>query len=209
MAANCFSRSRILFLLTALVLLGGCLGRSQATRFYLLHATPGLETAAMAPASENLRIGIGPVTLPDYLDRPQIVTRISESGLLIDEFNQWGEHLTSSTSRVLAENLSTLLSTEYIFTFPWPGSTPIDYQVKVDVTDFKGALGGSAALAAQYTILDEKKEIIGINSVAFNRTPGNPGYEALVSCMSRMLEDLSGDIAAKIMALPKGNGKAE
>ena len=67
---------RLLFRLAA-PMLGLCLialGRCASTppaRCYVLSALPGRETASpVAAAERELAIGIGPVTLPKYLDRP-------------------------------------------------------------------------------------------------------------------------------------------
>ena len=43
-------------------------------------------------------IGVGPVKFPEYLDRPQMVTKNKEGILKFDEFNRWGESLDLGTS---------------------------------------------------------------------------------------------------------------
>ena len=48
-------------------------------------------------------IGVGPVTVPDYLDRPQIATRSSSSSLQFSEFDRWAEPLEKNLMRVLAD----------------------------------------------------------------------------------------------------------
>ena len=106
-------------------------------------------------------------------------------------------------ARVLARNLSALLSTENLFLFPWAGSTQIDYQVKLAIIDFKGTPGGNVILRAQYTILDGSKKLLKMNVVNVSQPISAPGYEELVSSMSRALDELSRQIAQVIMALPK------
>ena len=204
MNANCFVQAKILILVATLIVLCGCLGRSQPTRFYLLQPTLSLQTGKAVPAKEGLRIGVGPVEIPEYLDRPQIVTRISKSEFQIDEFNQWAESLTYSIPTILAENLSVLLTTDNLFIFPWPGSTQIDYQVKVDVVRFNAIPGGKIVLETQHTIFrGESREVLGRNISSFSRPTDVQDYEAIVSSMSQLLEDLSRKITQTIMALPK------
>ena len=149
-----------------------------------------------------LCIGIGPVQLPQYVNRPQIVTRISRNELEVDEFARWGEPLKDNFSRVLAENISVLLSTDHVNVYPWSRTTHIDYQVIIDVTQFYGTLGGDVLMRVRWTLLgdDGKKMLLRKNSSLSIRSDAST-YEALVSAQSRMLADLSNEITKEIKAL--------
>src|SRR5512145_1644163 len=90
--------------LGAPLLLGGC--ASQPSRFYLLSAMPDNITASPAMSNQQApTIGVGPITLPRYVDRPQIVTRTGPYEIKLAEFDRWAEGLDANFSRVLAENL--------------------------------------------------------------------------------------------------------
>ena len=204
MNSDCFVRPKILILVATMMVLCSCLGRSQPTRFYLLQPTLSLQAGQAAPAKEGLIIGVGPVEIPEYLDRPQIVTRISKSEFQVDEFNQWAESLTFSISTILAQNLSVLLTTDNLYIFPWPGSTEIDYQVKVDIVRFNAIPEGKILLETQHTIFrGESREDLERYISSFTRPTDVQNYEAIASSMSQVLEDLSRKIAEIIMALPK------
>src|SRR5262245_33951851 len=77
-----------------LALLGVCLlglsgcRSSPPPRFYVLPSLTSADTALPA-APRDLTIGVGPVSLPPYLDRPQIVTRASRAKLELGEYDQW------------------------------------------------------------------------------------------------------------------------
>jgi uncharacterized lipoprotein YmbA len=200
MNANYFARTAIPILLTTLLLLCGCFGRSPQTKFYLLYSIPSPEATEVVRTEKDLRIGVGPLELSEYLDRPQIVTQTSQSGLRIDQFNQWAETLEGNIARVLARNLSTLLSTENLFLFPWLGSTRLDFQVKLDIIDFKGVPGDKVVLDAQYTILDGDRELLEMKVVNITQPISDHGYEDLVSSMSKALDEFSRTIAQTIMA---------
>jgi uncharacterized lipoprotein YmbA len=58
-----------------------------------------------------MSIGINPIVVPAYLDRPQIVTRIGANELEMAKFHCWAEPMEDSLGRVLAEDLSNLLFT--------------------------------------------------------------------------------------------------
>jgi len=199
------------FIATVVWLLSGCFSRSQPTKFYLLQSTLGLQTGEVRSASGEMKIGIGPIVLPEFLDRPQIVTRIGENEHQIDEFNQWAESLTFSIARVLGENLAILLATDNIFLFPWRGSTQLDYQVKVGIIRFGGTPGGTAVLDVLWTIYkgNDAKELLDMKKSSFSRSTGGEGYESLVTAQNKMLEDFSREIARVITAIPKEDSKAE
>jgi len=134
-----------------LLVLGGCLS-TPSTRFYLLPTlTDGASPAAMG--ARALTIGVGPVALPPYLDRPQIVTRASQAQLHLAEFDQWAASLQDTVARVLAENLSLLMPTARVVLQPWPQTTEMDQQVLLDVTQFDRTMEGEAVLVARWSLL--------------------------------------------------------
>ncbi|MEE9521960.1 MAG: PqiC family protein [candidate division NC10 bacterium] len=195
----------ILSLTPLLVVLGGC-ASTPPTRFYVLNQLPSSKAEHQAAATEHgLAIGVGPVELPQYLHRPQIVTRGSGNKLHLSEFDRWAEPLERNVPRILAENLSVLLSTDRVAVFPWERSTPIDYQVAVKITRFGGRLGGESSLVARWSVMRVKgkkgKEVLMTRRSTFRELADGQDYEATTSAMSRTLADLSREIAAEIKAV--------
>ena len=119
---NCLLRQSTTVVLTALlILLGGC-SSSSPTRFYVLRSwSDSMNKKELQPSDRErcVSIGVGPVKVADYLDRPQIVTRVTPNEVKIAEFDQWAEPLGQNISRVLADNLSALLCTKVVVVFPW------------------------------------------------------------------------------------------
>jgi uncharacterized protein len=197
------------------LLLGGC-ADTPPTRFYVLSAMS--DQAAPAPG-KGIAIGIGPVTLPQYLNRPQIVTRIGGNRLDFAEFDQWGGDLNDNVTRVLAANLSSLLKTDRVSLYPWKAEAPIDEQVTIDVVSFEQDVDGSSVLTAYWSIVDPKRDEVKLmrkstfrdsagtaSPVAATQPSARPGdqaqpYDAIVSGMSRNLEALSRDIAGAVVGL--------
>lgn len=181
----------------------GC-GTSQPSHFYLLRAmSPGSVSGLSETNPSSLSFGLGPVTLPKYLDRPQIVTKSSAHKVDLAEFHKWAEPLSDNVSYVLSENLSALLLTDRIAQYPWPGSTSVDYQITVDVLQFDGTMGEEAVLVARWSLLrDDDKTVIITKKTRATHRPTSQDYEALVEAMSQNLEDLSREIAEAIKALP-------
>ena len=182
-----------------------CAG-SAPSRFYVLNSLSGTgEGTEMAGDERNLTIGIGPVELPAYLDRQQVVTRVSANELHLAEFDEWAEPLGDNFTRVLVENLSVLLSKDLFTIFPFTGPESIDYQVQVEVIRFDGRLAGDASLLVRWTIFgeDDKKSLLTRKS-SFKEATGGPGYEALVAAQSKTVEALALEIAGAIKKLSGG-----
>ena len=194
----------------SLIALGGCAG-TQPTRFYVLSSLPRSETNQAESVKGGVAVGIRPVAFPKYLDRPQIVTRAGRNQLDIAEFDQWAEPLKNNFGNVIAENLSILVPTNRIAVFPWTKSTPIDYQVSVEVTRFEASAGEDCLLTARWSIMGKNgKKLILRRKSKFNEPlagGGDPGgrqdFKATVSAMNRALESLSREIADAIKGLSK------
>ncbi len=191
-------------LIVCFVLLGGCLGKGtqKATKLYLLQPLSSSIEEEGAAAGAGTVLGIGPVRVREYLNRPQIVTRTSKNEITLHEFHHWGESLASNFSEVLAGNLTILLSSEELFLYPWSRKPPLDYQVVVDVVRFDGELGAEASLVAHYYILKfdeegERKQAV-MKKSSFSKPIEDDSYEALVSAMSELVADFSREVADEI-----------
>ena len=149
-----------------------------------------------------MTIGVGPVHLPEYLDRPEIVTRINPNELKLAELDIWAEPLQVNFTRVLVENISRLLSTEPVAVFPWGASPQIDFQIDIEVVRLDGDIAGKAFLIAQWSILNSSnKSILFSKKSQYTESVGGTGYSALVAAQSRMIGALSLDIAEAIKSL--------
>jgi uncharacterized lipoprotein YmbA len=161
------------------------------------------ETATVKPLapSRPLAIGVGPVTVAPYLDRPQIVTRPSGARLDVAEFDQWAAPLQDSVARVVAENLSFLMPTARVILQPLPRASSVDYQASIAVDRFDGTTGGEVVLLGYWSLWDANGNELARKKVRFSAPTKGPEYEALVSAMSRTLADLSQDIATTVQGV--------
>ncbi len=183
------------------LLIGGCIGKSQPTRFYTLTSTVEAQKLVKeSSASSNLAIGIGPVKLADYLAKSRIVTRIAENKIDQAEFDQWSGSLKNNIINVLADNIGSLLNTEKIFVHPWRSFISIDYQIIAEIIRFDGEPGNQATLEARWMVLKDKS-IIDNKRSSIQETTDTDGYAGLVAAQSRALGKLSLEIAQSISAV--------
>ena len=167
--------------------------------------TDFIHTKELQPSKKDrcVSIVVGPVRIAEYLERPQIVTRVTPNEVRLAEFDQWAEPLDRNIARVLADNLSALLWKKLVVVFPWKGPVPIDYQVKVEILRLDGNLGGDATLEVQWMIfaVGKVKRFLASKKSSFSGPTDGQDYRALVSAESRNLGLLSRDIASAIKTL--------
>jgi uncharacterized lipoprotein YmbA len=195
---------------TSLLVSSCSLGRqSPPTRLYTLTALAQTDGGQQATGTQGLAIGVGPVELPEYVNRPQIVTGDSGNELRRAEFAQWAEPLGTNFTRVLASNLSTLLATDRVAVFPWKGPVPLDYQVVVEVTQFLGNPNGSVSLVALWRVLGKDgREALVSRQSSFTESTGSQEYGALAAALSRTVASLSRDIATTITTLEQKGSRS-
>jgi uncharacterized protein len=185
----------VVVLLALVFFFSACAGKSASSKFYVLSSLP----QSPLGAAEGATIGVFPVTMPDYLDRPQVVTRVSENEINLDEFSRWAEPLKDGFTRALVQNLSTLLNTAKVIKTTESPGIPMALQVGVEVVQFDGTLGGDVVLTVKWGLFGEqgKKLLVGKRS-SFREPTGGATYEALVVAESRAVAALSREIAEAI-----------
>jgi uncharacterized lipoprotein YmbA len=175
---------------------------TPSARFYELTAIA--KPGEAGQSEKGISLGIGPVELAEYLERPQIVNRISPHEVSVSEFDRWAEPLKSNFVRVVADNLSILLGTDRVHLYPWRTSAVMDCRVAILVTRLDGAVGGISALNAYYKILSgDGKKMLAEKKVSFSEPAAGQGFDALVLAQSRAIASLSQAIARDILALLK------
>jgi len=184
-------------------LLSGCLSGTPVTRFYVLNPLdPGLRLASDTDRKIPLSIEVASLRLPQYLERPQIVTRCSENQLELAEFHQWGGNLRKNMTAVLAKNLAQLLATPHISISPPPPPAPPDFRVEVEVMKFERDPDQKVRLSAQWRVSDGKDRkplTTQITDLATPMVQTGPDMEHTVSGMSTLLGELSQTIGQAIL----------
>ncbi|HEY4136235.1 MAG TPA: PqiC family protein [Alphaproteobacteria bacterium] len=192
---------RASFAAAALLALAACVGKTEASRFYVLSAT----APAADRSPQGLALSVGPVALPKYLDRQQIVTRPTANELAVAEFDRWGGRLEDNVTQVIGENLSRRLHTSRVKLFPTDGADKGDLRVTISISRFE-CVGesGDCVLDARWQLASLPAQgqaaaapIMGASGLMAR--PMGIGYASVAATMSGLLDDLSREIAASIV----------
>jgi uncharacterized lipoprotein YmbA len=192
-------------LLAILLLLPGCIKRSapQVTYFTLLSLKQMGDTQTLAELPE-LKLGVGPITIPDRLKRAQIATSRHGNQYEFNEFNRWAGMLETDLTAILGENLGQLLGTEKVGFFPWAYQFKPDYRVMVDVLRLDGALEGEVILSARWVVLDAAgKDVLARGKSDYQQQAEGKDFAGLIRAESQLVGILSKEIAGKISVLGK------
>lgn len=184
---------RFALAMLAAAVLSGC-AASPKVSFYTLPAPSYPETRG-ADA-----ILLGPVTLPETVDRPQLVIRAGDNRVEIIDTRRWAQPLKGEIARVLAANLAHDLGTLRVFLYGQGMSGEADIRVTVDILRFDSRPGAEASMEALWTVRRRAEPLTG-RSVVSVAVQGE-GYDPLVAAHGRALARISHDIAE---AIRKGN----
>ena len=170
-------------------------GTTPASKFYLLSA----QTTTF-PTGSTPSLGVGPIEIPEYLNRNALVYNREGNRLHIADFERWAEPLDSSIVRVIRINLASLLDTQDVQSYPWSNNNRPDYGVEVSVLNLD-ANDTRARLVAEWHIYRAKNRETILRRVVELEHPiqGSPVTAAEVApAYSNLLMQLSEVIAAAI-----------
>jgi uncharacterized lipoprotein YmbA len=160
-------------------------------RFFTLEAPEPPIAAADAPT-----LAVGPVGVPDMVDRPQFVVRVGANQVALTEQARWAEPLKSAIARVVAANLASMLSARIVN----PRDAAPDYRIVLDVQRFESTPGESVLIDTAWTIAPKDGERRSGRSVVRQKVTGKD-YDALAAAHSAALASISKEIQMVIMLL--------
>ncbi|MBF0107617.1 MAG: membrane integrity-associated transporter subunit PqiC [Magnetococcales bacterium] len=176
---------------------------SPPTRYYLLSAMTGRTVADHQPRGA-VRLALEPVELPDYLSRPQIVSRQGDHRLMVAESDLWAEELAAGLARVMVENLSLLLDSDQIWHLPVKRGGRPDFRLWIRMVGFEIDALGRPWFAARWRLQgpgDQEGAVVGEMTEIRGDPVGRNDQEAQVAALSALLETFSRRVAARLTGL--------
>jgi uncharacterized lipoprotein YmbA len=193
------------------LLTSGC-GRSPQVNFYTL--TPGATTQAPAPSpalpspafqgASSAKIlpvvAVGPITLPDVVDRPQLVVQAGPNQVKILETKRWAEPLKSGIPRFMAREIGRQLASRRVFSYLEMTGAAADYRVLVDFSRFESTPGDAVTVEADWSVRHLGKTVKTGHSQVRQQIQGD-GYDAVVAAYGAALSALSAEVASGLQTL--------
>jgi uncharacterized lipoprotein YmbA len=183
------------FMLATLLFISGCASTPKATFYTLTPQTPQAHPDARSPIA--VAITIGNVSVPDLVDRPQLVTRVDATTVSIDEFARWADPLKSQVRRVLTADLALQFPGALVSGSPQNADLAMTFLVSLDIQSFESVPGDSASIAVLWSVRTPKGKSASGYRLVREPTSG-AGDDALVAAHSRALAAVSADIATAI-----------
>jgi uncharacterized lipoprotein YmbA len=187
--------------------LSGCISlpnspSSPTSRFYMLSAVNETQASKKINITPGVIIGVGPVKLPEYLDRPQMVITEKQGILKFDEFDRWGESLDKGIARLMRENLTVMLPNAKLTLYPWNPSMAVKYQVVTEVVQLDSELDKDMIFVVQWTVIDaQSSKAVVIKRSEFRQPILPQNYSGLVKVLSASCASLSSQIAEALAGL--------
>jgi hypothetical protein len=190
------TRLRHRFALLALIAVygqvAGC-GSSPAVKYYALNPQ-----VTAGPAATNLAIKVGPAQFPASLDRNQIVTRLSDTQVAVNQYNVWSAPLREQFLRVLGDNLGNALGTDRVVVYPNDAGYSLDYQLLLDVLQFDGKIGGDVTLRVRWTLAAPDGSALESGLFFDSQAAGDAGYDGLVAAHNLLVASLARSLASHL-----------
>lgn len=181
-------------LMVSLLVLAACAAPAK-TRYYLL-------SGGSAPASESeapaYRVAIGPVTVPEALDRQQIVLHVAPDRYVITDGELWAEPLKRDIPRVIADDVGQHLPAARVAAYFQLEGQGADYRVFIDVLRFESAPGQSSTLDVAWSVRNRAGERLHEAHSVFVEAVAAPGIEPLIAAHAKALDAFGREIAVAL-----------
>ena len=187
----------------AALLAAGCFGGSTPPEFFTLSPPPGAAAGPALASRPELGIAVGPLELPRYLDRPELVTRDGSHRLVVADAHRWGGSLRTDILRVVADDLGRLLGTARVAIYPAEPRFPVAYRILLDVREFEGTPGEGVRLRLRWTVASGVDgRALAVEESVVEQPLASASFEDLVAAESAALAAVSRRIAERVAGLP-------
>lgn len=191
-------------------LLAGCAGAGAPEHFYALNDGGVVQSSVPAAAGQPTLPGIvfSAVTVPELVDRPQIVTRDASNRVVVSEHNLWAEPVRSSIARTLATRLARTLDEAgrpaQVAAYPQASIASPVLRITVDVVRFDAVPNGEAVIDALWSVRRTSDGVVRTGHTVASAPISGVAYDAIVEGWNAALRDVNRDIAAMVEQIGTG-----
>ncbi|WP_367156065.1 membrane integrity-associated transporter subunit PqiC [Methylomonas sp. HYX-M1] len=180
-----------------LLALWGC-ASTPAANFFLLEPLP-MPHQREAAGFLLVTLELGPIKIPAYLDRAQLVYATADNRYRLDEFNRWAEPLDDNIGRVLTIDLQNALGAKVL-----PPHSPLadqtTYKIALNVLQFHRDGLNQAILNADWLISQQGKQLVQTPFNCAQLVRGDTAADQ-VAALNTCLNQLSGKLADNVKSL--------
>ncbi len=181
--------------LVTLLLLSGCINVRPETRYYTL---PIAVADGDGKPATGLVLGLGPLEVPELIDRREIVVRKDDSEVELLLFDLWGGSAKQEIRNTLAKNLAARIGSDQLVFFPFRGKA-VEVQLRLEFLEMIGERGGAAELDVLWSISPPGKRA-ELERGRYQVAVAGDSVKAVVEAYARLLGLLADDIAARLRA---------
>ena len=170
---------------------------SPRDHLYTLESPRDEATGDLPPVAQ-LRgtVVIGPVSLPELVDRPELVVREGQYGIVTLEQQRWAAPLKESLPRVLAGELTRRIPTTRFVAASSAAINVPTARLLIAITRFDVARSGGAQLDAHWVYRPTRTDSAALEGdVTAHENVTGTGYEGYVEALRRASTRLAGGIA--------------
>ena len=170
--------------------------KPDTSRYFLLRPGRGAPGGA---ALDDLVLGLGPVTVPDYLDRNEMLDVVGPYELKYSAQNRWVEPLGTQIRRTLADNLRNELSPDALVQHPWFATDGVTLQAEVTFDAIRADDAGAWMGSGEWVLRDARTGApLDRADLSFQLGSDTVPPEQVAEAISAELERLAGEIAAAV-----------
>ena len=175
--------------------------REDSTRYFVLSAS--VPEKAVSASDPGFIVSVGPVRLPDYLLRPEIVRRAGENQIDPSPIDRWAEPIDRAIQRVLCLDLAAALPKSTVVAYPPSPSENVSVQVEVAFAGFEGTPTGETRLDARWTLRDYRTGNQIVRGTKLERASSSGETRSVVASMSGLIGELTAEIAREVGSVTK------
>jgi uncharacterized lipoprotein YmbA len=191
---------RMILSCACILQLAGC-ANAPIEHFYTLLGSPPIGSSVDGAARHAPGIMVASVTLPETVDRAELVVRSGPNRMTVMENRRWAESLKSAIPRAIARDLSQLLEGAPVSVRSDKAIGDAEYLVSIDITRFDSVLNEAASIEAFWSVRPAAGRASEFGKSAIRVPAHGAGFDELAAAHAQALADLSSEIAARIKAM--------
>jgi len=190
------SRIRRLFVLTILLGLGACASNPVADQYYSLVLAADDIPVDAGVATPLTHLIVGPVQLPEFLDRRELAMQISDNEIRTANHHFWAEPLEEAIAKVLVRDISRLGNDLAVDRDAGRWTEEGDCRIRLEFDKFHATNRSRVVNSGRYWILAPDERVR--QEFELSETIATDGYSSAVTALRLSLRELAGQIVDSV-----------